>query len=198
MAQITPPALTDKKVILASNSPRRRELLHSILPEFEIAPSRNVDESYPDDLPALKVAEYLSQKKAFAYQDLLDSDSLLITADTVVLCNDMILGKPHDADQAAEMLRQLSGHKHSVTTGVTVQTALTLHSFTEETFVTFARLSDEEISSYINRYKPFDKAGAYGIQEWIGCIGIEGIEGCFYNVMGLPLHRLYTAIRDAE
>jgi septum formation protein len=115
-----------------------------------------------------------------------------------VLCDDNILGKPHDAAEAAEMLRQLSGHKHSVTTGVTVQTALTLNSFTEETFVTFAQLSEEEIASYIERYKPFDKAGAYGIQEWIGCIGIDGIEGCFYNVMGLPLHRLYTAIRNAE
>jgi septum formation protein len=195
---IKAPAITTKDVILASNSPRRRELLQNILPAFSIAPSRDVDESYPDTLPAHQVAEYLSRKKAEAYKNLIADNTLLITADTVVLCDGKILGKPHSAEQAKEMLRSLSGKEHSVTTGVTVKTATETTSLTEETFVTFATLSEAEIEAYINVYMPYDKAGAYGIQEWIGCIGITGIKGCFYNVMGLPLHRLYRTIISAK
>lgn len=192
----TAPQITAKKVILASNSPRRRELLHQIVAEFEIAPSREVDESYPAALSALSVAEYISREKAQAYADLVTEDSLLITADTVVICNEKIMGKPKDAAEASEMLRLLSGHEHVVTTGFTVKTAEKEVSLTEATYVTFAKLTESEIADYVERYKPYDKAGAYGIQEWIGCIGIEGIRGCYYNVMGLPLHRLYTTIKN--
>jgi septum formation protein len=191
----TPPCITDKRVILASNSPRRRELLHEIIADFDIAPSRDIDESYPADIAATRVAEYISQQKSQAYADLVDDNTLLITADTVVLCNGRIMGKPTDADAAKEMLRELSGHEHSVTTGFTIRTSTAAVSVTEETMVTFATLSDDEINEYVERYKPFDKAGAYGIQEWIGCMGIESIHGCYYNVMGLPLHRLYQAIK---
>ncbi len=191
-----PPSITSKNVILASNSPRRRELLHKIIPNFTIAPSRDVDESFPADLPANKVAQYISAKKAAAYADLVDENTMLITADTVVLCNGEILGKPKDAHDAADMLRRLSAHEHSVTTGFTIKTFEREVSFTEETFVTFTELSDSEISDYIDIFAPFDKAGAYGIQEWIGCIAISQIKGCFYNVMGLPLHKLYRAIKS--
>jgi septum formation protein len=190
----TTPSITAKNVILASNSPRRRELLQYILPSFQIAPSRDVDECYPDTLPAQQVSEYLSRIKAEAYKDLVTDNTLLITADTVVICDNRILGKPKDAAQATEMLQMLSSKEHVVTTGVTVMSATKTISFTETTAVTFNALSDDEIAKYIEVYKPFDKAGAYGIQEWIGCIGISGINGCFYNVMGLPLHRLYKAI----
>lgn len=190
----TTPSITAKNVILASNSPRRRELLQHILPSFQIAPSRDVDECYPDTLPARQVSEYLSRIKAEAYKDLVTDNTLLITADTVVICDNRILGKPKDAAQATEMLQMLSSKEHVVTTGVTVMSATKTISFTETTAVTFNALSDGEIAKYIEVYKPFDKAGAYGIQEWIGCIGISGINGCFYNVMGLPLHRLYKAI----
>lgn len=191
-----PPSITSKNVILASNSPRRRELLHKIIPNFTIAPSRDVDESFPADLPTHKVAQYISAKKAAAYADFVDENTMLITADTVVLCNGEILGKPKDAHDAADMLRRLSAHEHSVTTGFTIKTFEREVSFTEETFVTFAELSDSEISDYIDIFAPFDKAGAYGIQEWIGCIAISQIKGCFYNVMGLPLHKLYRAIKS--
>lgn len=191
-----PPSITSKNVILASNSPRRRELLHKIIPNFTIAPSRDVDESFPSDIPAHNVAQYISAKKAAAYADLVDENTMLITADTVVLCNGEILGKPKDAHDAADMLRRLSAHEHSVTTGFTIKTFEREVSFTEETFVTFAELSDSEISDYIDIFAPFDKAGAYGIQEWIGCIAISQIKGCFYNVMGLPLHKLYRAIKS--
>jgi septum formation protein len=190
----TTPSITAKNVILASNSPRRRELLQYILPSFQIAPSRDVDECHPDALPAQQVSEYLSRIKAEAYKDLVTDNTLLITADTVVICDNRILGKPKDAAQATEMLQMLSSKEHVVTTGVTVMSATKTISFTETTAVTFNALSDDEIAKYIEVYKPFDKAGAYGIQEWIGCIGISGINGCFYNVMGLPLHRLYKAI----
>jgi septum formation protein len=193
--QPTPPQITNKRVILASNSPRRRELLHEIIAEFNIAPSRDVDESYPADLSAEKVAEYISHKKSQAYADMVDNNTMLLTADTVVLCNGRIMGKPKDADEAAQMLRELSGCEHSVTTGFTLRTSSEVLSATEETKVTFATLTDNEIHEYVQRYKPYDKAGAYGIQEWIGCMGIVSIHGCYYNVMGLPLHRLYQAIK---
>lgn len=198
MTTLTAPKITTKNIILASNSPRRRELLRNLFTEFQIAPSRDVDESYPEDLPAPVVAEYLSQKKAEAYSNLLTDDSLLITADTVVICDGQILGKPKRANDAAAMLRSLSGKEHIVTTGVTIKTKEQTISFTEKTTVEFSPLSEKEIVAYVNTYKPFDKAGAYGIQEWIGCIGITGIKGCYYNVMGLPLHRLYQAICKIE
>ena len=192
------PSLEDKRIILASNSPRRRELLHTILPTFDIAEPRDIEETYPENIAAKDVAPYLSTIKAKAYHDILAPDNLLITADTVVICNDEILGKPGGAEEAEEMLNSLSGHLHTVVTGVTLSSLAGRMSdtFAEYTTVEFAKLSTNEIHQYVSRFKPFDKAGAYGIQEWIGAIGIRRIDGCFYNVMGLPLHTLYRHLSD--
>ncbi len=183
------------KILLASGSPRRRELLAMIAPDFTVAPSRDVDESYPSDMPAEEVAVYLSGVKAEAYKDLLADDEIIITADTVVIIDDRILGKPADRDDAIAMLKSLSGRRHKVVTGVTVTTKDRSISFDETTAVEFALLSDDEINHYIDTFKPYDKAGAYGIQEWIGAVGIKGIEGCYYNVMGLPVHTLYHRLK---
>ncbi len=186
------------KVMLASASPRRRELLAMVLPSFEIISGRDVNESYPDDLRPEEVPVYLSQLKARAYSDILADNKLLITADTVVICDGEVLGKPHSAKGAEDMLRQLSGKTHTVVTGVTLSSlAGKRHdSFSETTQVTFDNLTEEEIRLYVERFKPFDKAGSYGIQEWIGAVAISGIRGCFYNVMGLPLHALYIHLRN--
>ncbi len=166
-----------------------------IAPDFTVAPSRDVDESYPSDMPAEEVAVYLSGVKAEAYKDLLADDEIIITADTVVIIDDRILGKPADRDDAIAMLKSLSGRRHKVVTGVTVTTKDRSISFDETTAVEFALLSDDEINHYIDTFKPYDKAGAYGIQEWIGAVGIKGIEGCYYNVMGLPVHTLYHRLK---
>lgn len=190
------PRLEGKHFILASNSPRRRELLSMILPHFDIAPSRNIDESFPDGLQADEVPVFLAQLKAKAYSDLITPDTVLITADTVVICQDCIMGKPHNADEARRMLAMLAGRTHTVVTGVCISTADGCNAFSELTQVHFAPLTLEQIDQYIARFAPFDKAGAYGIQEWIGAVGITGITGCFYNVMGLPLHTLYDKLSD--
>lgn len=189
-----PPAPWPGHVVLASASPRRRELLHLIVPEFGIAPSRDIAEHYDPALPAAEVPVQLSRVKAAGYADLVDGDTLLITADTIVICDGRILGKPHDEADACRMLEQLSGRTHTVVTGVTLTTKKGMTSFAEHTQVHFGELTTEEIGEYVRRYRPLDKAGAYGIQEWIGAVGIRGIDGCFYNVMGLPLHTLYAAI----
>ncbi len=189
--------LRGRHILLASNSPRRRELLGMILPEFGIAEAREVDEIYPDGLPADEVPVYLSRLKASAYSDLLDDDLslLLITADTVVILDGCILGKPRDRSDAVAMLESLSGKTHTVVTGVTLSSAGGCESFSERTDVHFAPLTRGEIEAYVDSFRPYDKAGAYGIQEWIGAAAISGIEGCFYNVMGLPLHALYSFLR---
>lgn len=189
-----PPSPVEARVVLASNSPRRRDLLAMIVPNFDIAPSRDVDESYDSDTDPRQVPILLSQIKSAAYADLSDEHTIVITADTVVICNGRVLGKPANHAEACDMLAALSGHQHEVVTGVTLRRGENSHSFSETTRVYFDRLSDTEIEAYVNRFRPYDKAGAYGIQEWIGCIGIKGIEGCFYNVMGLPLHHLYHAL----
>lgn len=190
----TPPRITAGHILLASNSPRRKELLGKIAPSFSLAEARDVDESYPDGMDPQQVPVHISQAKAKAYADLLIDDEIIITADTVVICGDRILGKPHDEAEASAMLHSLSGRKHLVTTGVTLSSKDKTESFAVTTEVEFAELTEKEISEYIEYYRPFDKAGAYGIQEWIGCIGISSITGCFYNVMGLPLHALYRHI----
>lgn len=184
-------------VLLASNSPRRRELLGLILPSFKVAQPRDVNEIYPSTLDAVDVPAYLSQLKADAYMPVLTDNELIITADTVVISEGDILGKPANAEHAVEMLRRLQGKSHTVVTGVTLRSLAGKKSdtFSESTKVTFGPLTDEEISRYIEIYRPFDKAGAYGIQEWIGAAAIAGIEGCFYNVMGLPLHALYSHLK---
>ena len=188
--------LKNHRLILASASPRRRELLAACDLDFVLAEKFECEESFPADLEADKVAEYLSQLKSNAYPHALGEKDILLTADTVVILGDKILGKPKDSADAERMLKMLSGATHKVVTGVTLRTAKQTISFSAESLVSFRTLEAEEISYYVEKYRPLDKAGAYGIQEWIGYIGIEGIEGSFYNVMGLPVQRLYSALKE--
>lgn len=184
------------QILLASASPRRRDLLQQLGVEFQIAASIDVEENYPKSLPALEIASYLSRKKADAYSCLIDSNQLIITADTIVVNEGIVLGKPSTDLEAKEMLKKLSGHIHEVVTGVTITTAEKKVTFSAITEVEFAVLCKQEIDDYVEKFKPYDKAGAYGIQEWIGCIGVKNINGSFYNVMGLPLHRLYNELKQ--
>ena len=191
-------APTSKKVVLASNSPRRRQLLRDIIPNFTVAESRSIDESYPEGLTAEEIAPFLSKLKADAYADLIDNNTLLITADTIVIIDGRILGKPRDGQEALEMLKTLSGNMHTVVTGVTLRSKTKSRTFSCATQVYFDKIPEHELIQYIETFNPIDKAGAYGIQEWIGCRGINKIDGCFYNVMGLPLNRLYNEITEFE
>lgn len=187
--------LTNKyRIILASNSPRRKELLAGIAADFEVRIIQDIDESYPDNLPTKDIAEYISRKKAAAYQSTMTADELIITADTVVILDDEVMGKPRDEQDACRMLRRLSGRTHHVVTGVTLSTLHSQQSFSVSTDVTFKQLTDEEIHHYVTCYRPMDKAGAYGIQEWIGYIGVTGMQGSYFNVMGLPVQRIYEAL----
>lgn len=186
----------DYKIILASNSPRRKELLAGIDVQFEVRVIQDIDESYPSDLPTKDIAEYISHKKAAVYQQQMAPDELIITADTIVVLGNEVMGKPHDEADARRMLRELSGRTHQVITGVTLTTIQKQVSFSVETDVTFKALSDSEIDYYVSHYKPFDKAGAYGIQEWIGHIGVTALQGSYFNVMGLPVQRIYEALRQ--
>ena len=188
--------LKDYRLILASASPRRRELLAACDLKFTLAEKFECEECYPADLAADKIAEYLSQLKSNAYPHALGEKDILLTADTVVILGDKILGKPHSEEEAVEMISSLSGATHKVVTGVTLRTAKQTISFSAESLVSFRTLEAEEVRYYVEKYRPLDKAGAYGIQEWIGYIGIEGIEGSFYNVMGLPVQRLYSALKE--
>ena len=190
--------LLPHKIILASNSPRRKELLAGLDVDFSVRVIPDIDESYPAELPTAQIAEYISKKKARAYQQQMATDELVITADTVVILGQQVMGKPKDADEACAMLRLLSGQTHQVITGVTLTTTERTVSFSVETDVTFKTLSDDEINYYVEKYRPFDKAGAYGIQEWIGHIGVTGLKGSFYNVMGLPVQRIYEALRTFD
>ena len=185
-------------IILASNSPRRKELLAGLGLPFEVRVLQDIDESYPDDLPVSEVALYIAGKKADAYRTSLADDELVITADTVVIVGDEILGKPVDEADAERMLRLISGRTHQVTTGVCMLTRETERRFAVTTDVTFKSLSDDEIYYYITHYRPFDKAGAYGIQEWIGYIGVTGLHGSYYNVMGLPVQRIYETLQQID
>ncbi len=184
------------RIILASASPRRHQLMCDAGFDFEVR-LKDCEESYPPDLSVTLVPEYLARQKAAAFQYELKPDELLITADTIVHIDTKILGKPSNRDHAIEMLRTLSGRKHSVITGVCLTTSICQYCFSAFTDVYFRRLKEEEIVYYIDTYRPFDKAGAYGIQEWIGYVGIERIDGSFYNVMGLPVQKLYEAIEKA-
>ena len=185
-----------KKIILASNSPRRKELLASLDIDFTVDTGTSFVEEYAYDTPHEEVPELMSLGKSLGFHRDLEPDEILITSDTMVLCGTEILGKPVDKDDARRMLRLLSGREHQVITAVTIRDAHREKTFSVTSNVFFKELSDNEIDYYIETYKPFDKAGAYGIQEWIGYIGITGIEGSFYNVMGFPTQRFYDEFQD--
>ena len=185
--------LKDYRLILASGSPRRRELLKGIGLEYETC-SLDVDESVEPDWKAEEIPLKLSQKKSFAFGEIENEKTILITADTIVWLNNEMIGKPENEEEARKMLRKLSGNCHKVFTGVTLRNHRKTESFTVESSVWFRELDDEEINFYVSHFKPLDKAGSYGVQEWIGFIGIERIEGSYFNVMGLPTQRLYIEL----
>ncbi len=182
------------KVILASNSPRRRELLAGLGLQFEVRVLADIDENYPPTLPATQIAKYIAHKKAEANRAIMAENEMIITADTIVVVDDMVMGKPADDADAIRMLSTLSGKTHKVITGVCITTLNKQTVFDVTTGVTFKTLTDEEINYYITHFHPTDKAGAYGIQEWIGYIGVTGLEGSYYNVMGLPVQRIYDEL----
>lgn len=183
-------------LILSSNSPRRQELLAGLDIPYKVFVIDGIDESYPDTLPAEDIAEYIAVKKAAPYaEELKGNDNIVLTADTIVVCDGKVMGKPKDNADACSILRFLSGKSHQVYTGVCLTTNVAQRHFTVCTDVTFRELTDKEINYYVEKYKPLDKAGAYGIQEWIGYIGITGIKGSYYNVMGLPVQRIYEELR---
>lgn len=190
--------MLNRKFILASGSPRRRELLGMLGVDFTVDTSRQVDERIPDGvyIEAEKIPEYLSQVKAEAYLSDLTGDNVLVTADTVVILDGDVIGKPVDEGDARRMLRRLSGRVHKVVTGVTVVSFGKRKTFSETTEVEFAPISDGEIDYYVDTFHPVDKAGAYGIQEWIGAVAVKGLRGSYYNVMGLPVNRLYRELKD--
>lgn len=182
------------KVILASNSPRRRELLAGLGLQFEVRVLADINENYPPTLPATQIAKYIAHKKAEANRAIMAKNEMIITADTIVVVDDMVMGKPTDDADAIRMLSTLSGKTHKVITGVCITTLNKQTVFDVTTGVTFKTLTDEEINYYITHFHPTDKAGAYGIQEWIGYIGVTGLEGSYYNVMGLPVQRIYDEL----
>ncbi len=183
------------KVRLASNSPRRRELLAGLGIDYEVKLLPGIDETYPDTLKGEEIPVYIAREKADAYRPSMEKDELIITADTIVYTDGKVLGKPHDADDARRMLHQLSGRAHQVITGVCITTHEFQRTFAAVTEVTFDTLTDEEIDFYVTTYRPLDKAGAYGIQEWIGFIGVSALNGSYFNVMGLPIQRLYQELK---
>lgn len=185
-----------RKYILASGSPRRQELMAGLDLDFSVELCGECDESYPESMDIYKVPEFISNAKSDAFRRRLNDDEVLITADTMVLCDGMALGKPKDRKDAVTMLELLSGKKHKVLTGVTLRDNFRRHSFTTSTEVTFSALERNDIEYYVDRYRPFDKAGAYAIQEWIGFIGIKSIEGSYFNVVGLPVQRLYEELKS--
>ncbi len=187
--------LTNKRIILASQSPRRQELLRGLDIDF-ITHSADIDEVYPDNLKAEEIPMYLAEQKANAMLSNLQKDDLLITADTIVWMNGKAINKPKDRTDAYKMISELSGNEHTVYTGVQITTTKQKINFFSETKVTFSVLDESEINYYLDKYEPYDKAGAYGIQEWIGYIGIEKIEGSYYNVMGFPLHQIYQNLKE--
>ena len=187
--------LNKYKIILASNSPRRKELLSGLGVDYEVKTLPDVDESYPDGLSGEEIAKHIARGKTEAYRSLIQADELVITADTIVWLDGTVMGKPKDEEEAKDMLMRLSGKTHQVITGVCLTTATTQKTFATVTDVTFATLTDEEVDYYVTRYQPMDKAGSYGVQEWIGFVGVENLSGSYFNVMGLPIQRLYTELK---
>ena len=190
--------LEQYRIILASNSPRRKELLAGLGISFDVLTIPGIDESYPDTLAGGDIPVYLAKKKSEAYNDILRDNLLVITADTIVWHNGKVLGKPKDRREAIEMLTELSGDSHIVYTGVCVRTKDKEVSFFTESEVFFDELTSSEIEYYVDNYKPYDKAGSYGIQEWIGYVGVKRIEGSYFNIMGLPIQRLYKELKRFE
>ena len=182
-------------IVLASNSPRRKELLQRMGLNFKVRTLFGIDESYSDSLRGEDIVRYISRSKANAYRSSMAPDELLITADTIVYIDGKVLGKPQSPENAKEMLRTLSGKIHQVITGVTILTANRTEDFGVTSQVKFAELTDDEINFYVDNYLPFDKAGAYGIQEWIGIVAVEEIKGSYFNVVGLPVQRLYQKLK---
>ena len=185
-----------KKIVLSSNSPRRKELLGELGIDFEVRVIEGIDETYPKELSVEEVPQYIAREKARVY--IVGKDEVLLTADTVVVLGNEIMGKPHDEADAMRMLRQLSGKTHQVITGVCLKTSDKQVTFADVTDVSFADLTDEEIKYYVDNFRPLDKAGAYGIQEWIGLAGVTGINGSYFNVVGLPVHRVYAELKKLE
>ena len=183
------------KIVLASNSPRRRELLSGLNLEYTVRVLPDIDESYPDTLKGEEIPMYISREKAGAYRNSMAEDELIITADTVVCINEKVLGKPRTQEEAKEMLRELSGKTHQVITGVCLMTCGLQRTFSATTQVTFDVLTEDEIEFYVEKFRPLDKAGAYGLQEWIGFVGVSRLEGSYFNVMGLPVQRLYQELK---
>ena len=187
--------LNKYEIVLASNSPRRKELLQRMGVNFKVRTLFGIDESYPDSLRGEDIVCYMSRNKAKAYQSSMAPNELLITADTIVYVDGEVMGKPKNAEQAKEMLHKLSGKTHQVITGVTIVTAKRTENFGVTSQVKFTNITDEEINFYVDNYLPFDKAGAYGIQEWIGIVAVEEIKGSYFNVVGLPVQRLYQKLK---
>lgn len=187
--------LNKYEIVLASNSPRRKELLQRMGVNFKVRTLFGIDESYPDSLRGEDIVCYISRNKAKAYQSSMAPNELLITADTIVYVDGEVMGKPKNAEQAKEMLHKLSGKTHQVITGVTIVTAKCTENFGVTSQVKFTNITDEEINFYVDNYLPFDKAGAYGIQEWIGIVAVEEIKGSYFNVVGLPVQRLYQKLK---
>lgn len=185
-----------KKIVLSSNSPRRKELLGELGIDFEVRVIEGIDETYPKELSVEEVPQYIAREKARVY--IVGKDEMLLTADTVVVLGNEIMGKPYDEADAMRMLRQLSGKTHQVITGVCLTTNDKQVTFADVTDVSFADLTDEEIKFYVDNFRPLDKAGAYGIQEWIGLAGVTGIKGSYFNVVGLPVHRVYAELKKLE
>lgn len=184
------------KIILASQSPRRQELLAGLDIPFTVKVIPGIEEVYPETLQGPDVALFLAKQKAAAYSSMLDENTLVITADTIVWCDGIVLGKPVDEEDARQMIARLSGRSHTVYTGVSLQSKSKQVAFSVSTEVTFALLSESEIAYYVEKYRPMDKAGSYGVQEWIGYVAVENINGSFYNVMGLPVQRLYAELKQ--
>ena len=185
--------LNKYKLILASRSPRRQQLLSELGLEFDIV-LKDYEESYPDGLNGEEIARYVAYGKALSFKDTISENEIVITADTIVWCNNKVLGKPVDYDDAVTILKEISGRTHEVITGVSILSRSKQVTFSDSTRVTFDTLTDEEISYYIEKCKPYDKAGAYGIQEWIGIVACTHIDGSYFNVVGLPVQRLYKEL----
>lgn len=186
--------LKGKKIILGSNSPRRKELLAGLNIDFTVDTGNTFEETYDPSTPHEQIPEVLSKGKSYGFHRPLEEDEILITSDTLVLCGDRVMGKPHSREEAYDMLRFLSGREHKVITAVTIRDTKSCTTSSDTAIVNFKELSDNEIYYYIDNFKPFDKAGAYGIQEWIGYIGIGKIEGSYFTIMGFPVHIVYQEL----